>query len=160
MIEPTIVTSPAKLLVGLHLEMSILNNKTHQLWSTFMPRKKEITSSISDDLISLQLYPDGYFDGFNPVKTFTKWAAKEVSDFNNTPDGMFQFTLSEGLYAVFHYKGMSGDPSIFKYIFMQWLPASKYQLNQRPHFEVLGNKYKQGDPNSEEKIWIPVGLKS
>jgi AraC family transcriptional regulator len=29
-------------------------------------------------------------------------------------------------------------------------------LDNRPHFEILGEKYKQGSPDSEEEIWIPV----
>jgi AraC family transcriptional regulator len=44
----------------------------------------------------------------------------------------------------------------FTYIFTRWLPASGYQLDNRPHFEILGDKYKNNDPESEEEIWIPV----
>jgi len=33
-------------------------------------------------------------------------------------------------------------------------------LDNRPHFEVLGEKYKNGDPESEEEIWIPVKEKA
>jgi AraC family transcriptional regulator len=36
------------------------------------------------------------------------------------------------------------------------VPASNYDLDDRPHFEILGDKYKNGDPNSEEDIWIPI----
>jgi hypothetical protein len=25
-----------------------------------------------------------------------------------------------------------------------------------PHFEVLGDKYKNNDPSSEEEVWIPI----
>jgi AraC family transcriptional regulator len=40
------------------------------------------------------------------------------------------------------------------------LPLSKeYELDDRPHFEILGDKYKNNDPNSEEEIWIPIKLK-
>jgi AraC family transcriptional regulator len=64
--------------------------------------------------------------------------------------------LPSGLYAVFDYKGSSNDQSIFLYIFGSWLPNSGYNLDDRPHFEVLGNKYKNNDPTSEEEIWIPI----
>ena len=69
---------------------------------------------------------------------------------------MESLTLPSGLYAVFHYKGLSSDPSIFQYIFATWLPQSDYILDDRPHFEVLGEKYKNDDPDSEEDIYIPV----
>ena len=96
---------------------------------------------------------------FDPEVTFDKWAAVEVPDFHSMPAGMEAFELPEGLYAAFHYKGFSADNAIFQYIFATWLPASGYQLDDRPHFEVLGEKYKNNDPDSEEEIWIPVRLK-
>ena len=72
---------------------------------------------------------------------------------------METFTLNGGEYAVFDYKGSSNDGSIFQYIFMTWLPNSEYQLDNRPHFEVLGEKYKNNDPTTEEEIWIPIKKK-
>ena len=68
--------------------------------------------------------------------------------------------LEEGTYAVFDYKGSGNDNRIFEYIFGTWLPQSEYELDKRPHFEVLGEKYKNNDPDSEEEIWIPIKLKS
>ena len=50
--------------------------------------------------------------------------------------------------------------SIFQYIFGTWLPNSTYLLADRPHFEVLGEGYKNNDPTSEEEIWIPIQPKS
>ena len=72
---------------------------------------------------------------------------------------METFLLEGGLYAVFIHRGSSTDTSTFHYIFSTWLPKSNYILDSRPHFEVLGEKYKNGDPDSEEEIWIPIKLK-
>jgi predicted transcriptional regulator YdeE len=47
--------------------------------------------------------------------------------------------------------------TIQNYIYTEWLPASNYELDNRPQFEILGVKYKTNDPNSEEEIWIPIG---
>jgi AraC family transcriptional regulator len=69
---------------------------------------------------------------------------------------MEPFRLEGGLYAVFDFKGSGNDKSIFQYIFGTWLPGSDYNLDNRPHFEVLGEKYKNNDPGSEEEIWIPI----
>ncbi|MBL7922291.1 MAG: GyrI-like domain-containing protein [Bacteroidia bacterium] len=69
---------------------------------------------------------------------------------------METFLLAGGLYALFDYKGSSGDPSIFQYIFGTWFPSSEYFLDDRPHFELLGDKYKNNDPTSEEEIWVPI----
>jgi AraC family transcriptional regulator len=57
------------------------------------------------------------------------------------------------------HRGASTDTSTFEYIFRVWLPASEYLLDDRPHFEILGAKYKDNDPESEEEIWIPVQKK-
>ena len=47
----------------------------------------------------------------------------------------------------------------FQYIFTNWLPNSEYELDNRPHFEILGDKYINGSADSEEEIWIPVKYK-
>ena len=72
---------------------------------------------------------------------------------------MEKFILPGGLYAVFDYKGSSDASYIYQYIYGIWIPNSEYVLDARPHFEVLGEKYKNNDPTSEEEIWIPVKLK-
>lgn len=153
---PHMETISAKKLLGIHTTMSLLYNTTGRLWGSFMPRRKEITNRLNEDLISLQVYPPNYYQSFNPSIPFEKWAAVEVADFKSVPEGFETFTLPGGLYAVFDYKGPAGDPTIFQYIFSTWLPASSCELDDRPHFEVLGSKYSNTDPFSEEEIWIPV----
>ncbi|MEM8846640.1 MAG: GyrI-like domain-containing protein, partial [Bacteroidota bacterium] len=126
------------------------------LWGEFGPRIQEINNRTSQDKISMQVYPSSYFEGFNPKLEFDKWATVEVEDFNHIPKGIKAFELEGGLYAIFDYKGLSSDNSIFQYIYTEWLPKSNYILDDRPHFEVLGPNYKNNDPESEEEIWIPI----
>jgi AraC family transcriptional regulator len=154
--NPRIETLEAKKLIGQSITMSLTSNKTGQLWGQFAPRIKEIQNKSSEDKISMQVYPPLYYKQFSPNNEFEKWATVEVNDFETIPNGMKSFVLEEGLYAVFDYRGSSADNSIFQYIFTEWLPNSKYIIDDRPHFEVLGPKYKNNDPNSEEEIWIPI----
>jgi len=153
--EPRIETLPEKKLIGKRMTMSLSNNKTGELWRSFMPRRREIQNSLTSELFSMQVY-NRPLDLGNMNQEFEKWAAVEVADFDAIPDGMETFVLTSGLYAVFHYKGSSTDTEIFRYIFGTWLPGSNYVLDNRPHFEILGDKYKNADPNSEEDIWIPI----
>ena len=153
---PRIEKLSKKKLLGISLTMSVLNNKTGQLWGEFGPRIQEIKNRTSQDKISMQVYPSSYFEGFNPKLEFDKWATVEVEDFNQIPKGIKGFELEGGLYAVFDYKGLSSDNSMFQYIYTEWLPKSNYILDDRPHFEVLGPNYKNNDPESEEEIWIPI----
>ena len=148
-----------KKLIGHRLKMNLAHNKTGELWSGFAPKIKDIANRVTTDKISMQVYNKLYYKNFNPTTEFEKWATVEVANFDNVPEGMETFTLVRGEYAVFDYKGSSNNGNIFQYIFMTWLPNSDYQLNDRPHFEVLGDKYKNNDPTSEEEIWIPIKKK-
>lgn len=140
----------------MRMNLSLADYRVGELWKRFMPHRNSIENPSNNDLISLAVYPIGYFETFSPATNFERWAAVEVTDFVNVPENMETFILPEGLYAVFHYKGSADSTSIFQYIFGTWLPASAYVLDHRPHFEVLGEKYKNNDPDSEEDIWIPV----
>ena len=154
--QPRIELLKEKTLVGIRVKTSVTDNKTGMLWSRFAPRIKEVSQQVKEDKISLQIYPPNYFKNFSPTTTFEKWATVEVITSENIPKDMQSLLLKEGLYAVFDYKGSSVDTTIFQYIFSTWLPNSKYALDDRPHFEVLGVNYKNNDPNSEEEIWIPI----
>lgn len=156
---PRIVTANEKKLIGKRLIMSFADYKVSELWKNFMPRREEINNSISNDLISMTVYNPTHFLNFSPSNEFEKWAVTEVSDFDNVPSGMETFILTGELYAVFDYKGLNTDHSIFRYIYGEWIPRSDYDLDNRPHFEILGDKYKNGDPESEEEIWIPIKRK-
>jgi len=153
---PRIVNLEEKRLIGQHTTMSLIDNKTGFLWRQFAPRIKEILNRVSEDKISMQVYPPSFHNQFHPKKEFEKWATVEVHDFKNIPDGMKSFTLQEGLYAVFTYKGSSADSKVFEYIFSEWMPTSKFKIDDRPHFEVLGKKYRNNNKDSEEEIWIPI----
>ena len=156
--QPRLEVVKEKKLVGKRMQMSLAEDKTFELWRSFMPDRMKIANKLSDEFISMRVYNES-FHLENPGKQFEKWAAVEVSDFSKAPEGMETFTLSSGLYAIFDYKGLNTDNSIFIYIFTQWLPNSNYELDDRPHFEVLGKNYKNNDPESEEEILVPIRLK-
>jgi len=157
---PTIRNHPEIKLVGKRETVSFAENKTQELWRGFMPRRKEIPFSIGTNLYSMQIYGASFFASFDPNTPFDKWAAVEVSEFGTAPFEMENYTLPSGLYAVFLYKGASSaGAKAFEYIFGTWLPKSEYLLDTRPHFEILGEKYKYDDPDSEEEIWIPIRVK-
>lgn len=147
-----------KLLCGLDIEMSIADNRTGQLWSSFMPQKKAIKNSVSTDLYSMQVYDKGTdFKTMKPTSVFTKWAAIEVSDHSSIPSTLKPYVLNSGLYAVFIHIGLPQDfPKTFGYIFKDWLPNAAYDIDEREHFELLSENYRPDDPMAEEEIWIPV----
>jgi len=156
-IFPRIEILPEKKLIGRRMIMSFADNRTAELWRSFLPRRNEIQNSTSTNLYSLQVYSPSFFTSFDENAIFEKWAAMEVADFSILPGGMESFILPGGLYAVFLYQGEARDASpFFQFIFKTWLPGSTYELDKRPHFEILGEKYKRDDPSSEEEIWMPI----
>lgn len=154
--QPIIKEIKSKILIGMSAEMSFVDDKTGQLFRTFQPRRGEIINKKSENTFDLRVYPQDYFRVFNPSKVFTKWALVEINDIGTIPKEMKIFELQGGKYAVFPYKGLSTDNRIFQYIFTEWLPNAEYELDDRPHFELMTEKTKLNDPNSEEEIWIPI----
>jgi AraC family transcriptional regulator len=153
--NPKIKTFPTTKFIGKNVTFTYADFRAFELWSSFMPRRKEIQNAIGSDLYNIQINPKNF--DFQPNTPFVKWAAVAVVNFEVIPNGMETLEIPEGLYAVFNYKGdQSNVAAFFRTIYTEWLPNSDYQLDDHPQFEILGEKYKNNDPNSEEEIWIPV----
>lgn len=121
------------------------------LWKSFMPNRKDVINVMNENFIAMQVYSD-----FNTMeKSFDIWACVEVSSFENIPEGMNSITLPKGEYAVFLHKGMNAAETYQK-IMTEWLPNSGYEVDDRPHFQVMGAKYKNGSEDSEEDFYVPV----
>ena len=158
--EPKLIVIQEKKLAGKRLTMSFAENRTQELWRSFIPRRREITNTVGTELYSVEVYPSGYFDRFKPEAKFEKWAAVEVSNFDNLPAGLETHTISAGLYVVFVHRGTAADAErTYRGIFETWIPSSSYAVDERPHFAVMGEKYKNDSADSEEEIWIPVKIK-
>jgi AraC family transcriptional regulator len=159
--QPRIEVLKEKKLVGKRIKMSLANNQTSGLWRDFMPQRKDISNSVGSDLYSVSVYGPLYFQNFDPRTEFEKWAATEVTDSGPVPDGLEIITLPGGLYAVFVHRGpASAALETYQYIFGTWLSGSEFLLDNRPHFEIMGEKYKNEDPDSEEEVWIPLKPRS
>ena len=155
---PKIKTFPTTKFIGKNRSLTYADYRAFELWSSFMPRRKEIQNPIGTELFNIQINPDNF--DFHPNTPFVKWAAVAVPSFDFIPEGMETLEIEEGLYAVFNYKGAQSDAAVFfNTIYNEWLPNSDYELENRPQFEILGEKYKNNSPAAEEEIWIPVKLK-
>lgn len=156
-IQPHMEVLREKKLVGRNVTMSFARDKTKELWQQFMPGRNLIREVKGNDFYSVEIYPTGFFEQFDRNRCFQKWAAVEVNELSQLPAGMESLILPTGLYAVFIHKGPASDgPKTYEYIFRQWLPTSLFSLDDRPHFALMGERYKQDHPDSEEEIWIPV----
>ena len=93
--EPRFETIAEKNFAGNRLTMSFAEIRTRELWQSFMPRRREIANAIGTDLYSIEVYPPNFFKAFDPEAQFEKWAAVEVSSFDDLPEGLFvELTLT------------------------------------------------------------------
>ncbi len=158
--ESRIETIKPKILVGMHMEMSLSNNKTSELWQKFMPRRGEVRNRLNSDFISMQVYDENQKNCFAPTTQFEKWAVVEVSAYKEIPNEMESYSLIGGRYAVFIHKGpVSSFPKTMQYIFGSWLPESEYELDNREHFEILPEGYNPIAPEATEEVWVPIKQK-
>ncbi|MCG6139889.1 GyrI-like domain-containing protein [Leptospira mtsangambouensis] len=155
--DSEIVEVDQKIIVGMKLEISLLENQTQTLWQRFMPKLNSISNRLDNNLISMSIYSSDYFQSFNPSNRFMKWAGVEVSEESTFSDGLEIIKIPKGTYVRFLYKGLPSQAGPFyQSIFQEWFPRSGYRLDKRPHFEEMGDKYKNNDPSSEEMIYMPV----
>ncbi len=99
--EPRIEEIQAKRIFGKHLPMTLQNDRTPELWRSFMPVRKQIINGVGNDLLCVQIFDHTHdFTKFNQDALFEKWAAVEVSEFSGLPDGMEQLVIESGSYAV------------------------------------------------------------
>lgn len=153
--EPRIDKLNSKKLIGIRMKMSLEENKTGQLWQTFMPRRAEVNNRVTKNFISMQKYGENW--NFSPTVLFEKWAAVEVSSFEDVPPEMETYSIQGGKYAVFIHRGPANEaPKTMQFIFGRWLPGSEYTLDNREHFEILPEGYNPMDPKAQEEIWIPI----
>lgn len=153
---PQIIAIDKKAVIGMQSAMH--HNEYYKiiaLWKSFMPQRKAIHNAINKDFIAIQGYSD-----FNAIeKAFDIWACVEVSNLEHIPDGMTSFIIPKGEYAIFLQKGMDASKT-YQRIMTEWLPNSGYEIDNRPHFQVMGETYKNGSPDSEEDFYVPLKLKS
>ena len=159
--DPRIEILKETQLIGIRTTMSFAFNKTATLWQNFIPRRREISHVTGAELYSVEVFNDPmFFRNFDPTREFEKWAAVKVKDFDAVPEDMERLVIPSGMYAVFLYKGKPSEAQkTYQYIYSQWIPGSEYTLDNRPHFALMGEKYKGEHPDSEEELWIPIRIK-
>jgi len=163
--EPRIEVLQELHLLGKSIRTNLDENRTFELWSNFMPyvvAYKKQNGIRELDLFSIEVFDPGQdFSRFRLKTFFMKWAALQKSDTFSTPDEFDEIVIPEGKYAVFLHKGLASLFSeTLNFIHAKWLPNSEFKLDDRPHFEIMGDKYFGPEhPDSIEEVWVPISLK-
>jgi AraC family transcriptional regulator len=159
--EPEYRRTDALLVVGKRVSMSLQDDKTPALWRSFMPLRHAIAGRLDTNVYNIQRYPVPIHQ-LGPETIFEKWAGVVVADDATVlPDCLESLTIPAGEYLVFLHRG---GPATFAetaaYIYGQWIPASEYTCDERPHFERMEESWNALDPDAEEEVWIPVRRKT
>jgi len=158
--KPKITTISEKKIVGMQSKISFaeMASSTTKLWQSFMPNKNQISHIANPNLWSIQVFgPSLKLEEINPNTVFDKWAAAEVISFENIPKNMKTMLIPKGMYAVFiHHGPASTFYKTSQYIFEEWLPNSDYQIDNRPHFEIMKSDYNPNSMEAQETVWIPI----
>lgn len=156
-IQPTIQQFPGTSLIGVSQRTSLLENITVELWQKATSLKPSSEYLVNNSMYAVELYPKDYFESFDPRREFTRWAAFPLQKGYEYCNELASLHIPKGKYAVFHYIGSSEDAqSLYQFIFQKWLASSGFELDHRPHFALMGEKYQNNHPLSEEDIWIPI----
>jgi len=75
------------------LTFSYADYRAFELWSSFMPRRKEITNALGIELYNIQVNPENF--DFKPNIPFVKWAAIAVNTVDFVPEGMQVLEIPE-----------------------------------------------------------------
>lgn len=71
---------------------------------------------------------------------------------------MQQLHLPGGQYAVFVHRGPVVEfHKLADFIFREWIPNSTFEVDDRPHYEIMGDRYfGPHHPESEEDVYVPI----
>jgi AraC family transcriptional regulator len=154
---PRIVEFPGKEVSGVRLRMSHGGDRTSELWRGFRSRLAEASLQFVA-AYSIRVYDESYsFSTFDRGAEFDKWAAVDSNLNPELSESLERLVVPPGRYAVFIHKGTAMDaPRTFRNIFGVWLPASNFEVDSRPHFEILPPGYDPFDPRTEEEVWLPI----
>jgi len=156
-IQPKIITKPEMTVIGISTVYQYDDFNLGKMWSVFKQRKAEITNMLPNTT-GFGIY-ENYQEntGVDETTVFTYLCCREVSSLNNIPEGMVGRVIPEQMYAVFTHKGtVDNMDNTLRYIWGDWLPASRYSYANKPDFELYSKKFIPDNKKSEIDLYIPI----
>lgn len=147
--HPEIVSKDAFTAVGIRIHTSPKSNEISELWQRHGERLGEVPNPAQDGAYGIMEMTD------MAATAMDYMAAVVVTEMGDMPDGMSQWDVPAGTYAVFE----STLPALgqkFDTFYQEWLPSSDYQRAAGPEFEQYGPTFDPHDPESKLSVYIPV----
>lgn len=120
-----------------------------ELWNVFNKNYMNIDHKSSSQLCL------GICDDMPDEKGRFHYAAcAEVDSFEDIAQGMETRVIPEGKYVIYTYSGSIEDlGEFYDNIFSKWMPASAYEMDDRPQFELYDDRFMK---NGEFDLYMPI----
>jgi AraC family transcriptional regulator len=142
-----IESRPAFEVVGMKYRGKNEGNEIPQLWNTFVPRIKEISHRVDNDLSF------GVMDNYDEATgEFDYFACVAVDSTRDVPKDMASYAIPEQTYSVFKCT-LPTIRDAFQYANQEWFPASDYKRAPGPEFELYDKDF---DKDETIYIYIPI----
>lgn len=148
-LKPEIICKDGRLLLGIERKINQGENIKFGLLSKVKNEFMEMTEEI-ENRVNTQLYYAAYdydvqdLSKENDEINYTYFYGVEVSEYNNTSQGMVEKVIPKAKYAVFIYdienntlNGESLNQPVYDYIDGIWLPNSGFELSEICDYEVI-----------------------
>jgi AraC family transcriptional regulator len=148
--EPVFKTFPTFNVVGLMDRYTPETNvNIPKLWQAFLPVIDTIPGRVGEHSFGVCVPTDR--------PEFDYYAAVEVQNLDQVPDGMHGCHIEAAEYAVFTHMGsLDNLRDTVGYIWGTWLPTSSWVTQMKPDFEFYTERFNPESPDSELDIYIPV----
>lgn len=148
--EPQIVDQPGFIVIGMHYHGRNEQNEIFQMWQALGARMPEIPQVINPEIAY------GLSDNVDhDTGEFDYVAGLEVREGTALPEGMVQWEVAGGTYAVFPCT-LPTLGEVFDAVYSTWLPKSGYQRADGPEVERYDEHFDPQDPDSQLEVFIPI----
>ena len=157
-LTPEIVTQKRMQLVGVKTEFYSVDSEKNNmadklplLWDEFVPRMEEIQHKVSGLAYGVIQQTKEKTD------LLEYYAAVEVSDINDLPEGMVSVEIPVSTYAKFTHKGnVASINNTVNYVYSSWLMQSDKRHTYGADLEIYGEEYIPDSDDSVVYYSIPI----
>jgi len=152
--EPKMIDLEALNLVGVAFYGGPEDGQFGKTWDRFFKLESRVTQRVNPQTCyGVEIYGPEMFQ----VHQWTYFPAVAVSSLQEIPESMLGKSLPASKYAVFTVTGrLAKIGEMFKYAYMEWIPASRYEVAHLFDFELYDERYHGDVDDSVVDIYIPV----
>jgi AraC family transcriptional regulator len=152
--EPKFVDLDSIQLVGLPFYGDPAEGRFGKAWDRFIQYDKSITNKVNGNIsYGLEVYGPEFFQ----LHQWTYFPSVAVNNLEQIPEGLFGKILPVARYVVFTAVGkLAKIGEMFQFAYMDWIPASSYEVAHPFDFELYDERFHGDVPESMVDIYIPI----